>query len=55
VVWLAVVVIVRLVVIAVSVVKLVDVDGTIVVPDLCVQVRVDTAVQAVVERVTVRG
>jgi hypothetical protein len=36
-----------------SVVNVVDVDGTNVVPNLCVQVRVDTAVQEVVGTVTV--
>jgi len=42
-------------VVAVSVVKVVDVDGTIVVPNLDVKVRVDTALQEVVEKVTVTG
>ncbi|MGA2238405.1 MAG: hypothetical protein ABSG74_04265 [Candidatus Bathyarchaeia archaeon] len=41
--------------VAVAVVKVVDVDGTNVVPNLCVQVRVDTALQEVAGIVTVTG
>ncbi|MGA2239145.1 MAG: hypothetical protein ABSG74_08030 [Candidatus Bathyarchaeia archaeon] len=41
--------------VAVIIVKVVDVDGTNVVPNLDVQVRVDTALQEVVEIVRVTG
>jgi hypothetical protein len=52
---LAVVASVSLVVVKVSVVKVVDVDGTVLVDTFEVQVRVDTAVQDVVKRVSVTG
>jgi hypothetical protein len=42
-------------VVAVSVVKVVDVDGTVFVPSVDFQVRVDTALQEVVEIVMVTG
>jgi len=42
-------------VVAVVVVKVVDVDGTVLVPRVLLQVRVDTVVKELVEIVTVTG